>query len=88
MSVQFTADAEKERMQNKPKPTWELFRSVSIVQAIHFARDNGWAEKKVQVKFERKGTDIIEYVVEPFEKDCNCPSILRYKDYYGTEGTE
>lgn len=85
MSVQLTSEAEKERIRNKSKPTWGLFRGVSIVEALHFARDNGWAEKKVQVKVERIGADIVEYVVEPFERDCKCPSLLRYEDYFGVE---
>jgi len=84
MTVRFSNEVEQELKRNKPQPKkWELFRSHSIVQAIHFARDNGWAEKKVQVKVERLDMGVVEYVVEPFEKDCKCPAVLRYEAYYG-----
>jgi mRNA-degrading endonuclease RelE of RelBE toxin-antitoxin system len=83
MSVRFSNEVEQELKRLKPKK-WELFRSRSLVQAIHFARNNGWKEKKVQVRVERQGIDIVEYTVEPFD-DCKCPAVLRYEAYYGVE---
>ena len=84
MSVKLTSEAERERVANRARPTWELLRTLSIVEAVHFARDNGWGENKVQVKAEHKASDVIEFVVEPYE-GCNCPALLHYEDYYGTE---
>lgn len=81
MGVQFTADAEKERLAAR-KRRWELLTTTSIVQALHFARDNGWKEKKVQVRSVQIDDQVVEYTVEPFEQDCSCPNILKYTDYF------
>lgn len=86
MSVKFTQDAERERVANLAKirasKSWELLRTVSLVEAVRFARDHGWAEKKVQVKAIPLNDSEVEYHVEPFEKDCRCPNLLRYADYF------
>ncbi len=82
MGVRFTADVEKERVINIKAPTWELLRSVSIVQAIHFARDNGWKDKKVQVRVEITPSNTLEYIVEPYEEGCSCRGLLKYDTYY------
>jgi hypothetical protein len=88
--VLFTAEAEKmrqvyaqeRRVATPPKKaSYELLTTVSLAEAVHFARDNGWKDKKVQVKAFRMNADEMEYTVEPFEKDCNCPNLLRYEDY-------
>ena len=85
MPVRFTSEVEQERIKNKPQPKkWELFRSSSIAAAVRFARDNGWAEKKVQVRVEITRDNVVEYSVEPYE-ECNCPALLKYEDYYGEE---
>lgn len=87
MSVRFSNEVEQERIKNRAQPKrWELFRSPSIVAAVHFARDNGWAEKKVQVRVETNIYNVVEYSVEPFD-DCKCPAVLRYESYYGSEET-
>lgn len=89
MGVIFTAEAEKRRVeaaQNRRAvhaAKWELLTTTSLAEATHFARDNGWAEKKVQVRALRIGADEFEYNVEPFEKDCKCPNILKYNDFFG-----
>ena len=85
MGVQFTQDAERERNQKERErrtAKWELLTTTSIVKALHFARDNGWYEKKVQVRATRNEHDNYEYSVEPWEKDCTCPDILKYSDYF------
>lgn len=82
MTVEFTQDVEKRRLLTRELPTWGLFNSTSIVQAVHFARDNGWFEGKVQVRAEQTYSDAITFYVEPKEPDCHCPSILRYADYF------
>jgi len=62
---------------------WAIFTSYSIVETVHKARDMGWAEKKVQVRAEEDyATGIRTYSIEPFEKECKCPSILIYDDYF------
>jgi hypothetical protein len=81
MGVEFTQDAEVRRVL-EPKPTWELFSSTSLVQALHKARDMGWKNKEIQVRAEKLGTDRMNYIIEPFERDCECPNILRYSDYF------
>lgn len=85
MSIKLTGEAEKERLRNRSLPKWGLFSSISLVKALHFARDNGWADKKVQVRFEKIGTDIVNYIVEPYEEGCSCRSLLRYSDYFEME---
>jgi len=91
--VLFTSEAEKARQaymqgrrEAKPqrKPQWELSNTTSLAQAVHFARDNGWKDKKVQVKAYRINDVEFEYMVEPFEKDCKCPNLLHYEDYFDT----
>lgn len=92
MSVKVTGEVEAQRiaqqMANRKHPlqpnSWELFRSMSLVETLRKANELGWKDKKVQVRAETYvyGT---EYAIEPWEKDCNCPSILKYEDYYGLE---
>lgn len=79
-SIKLTSDAERERVANAHrlrKSKWELLKTFSLVEAVRYARDNGWKEKKVQVR--REGE---EFFVEPFERDCRCPHILKYSDYF------
>ena len=83
MGVQFTKDVEKAGYKKLPKRnTWEYFRSESLVEAVHFARDMGWGEKKVQVKAVRTGEDVFEYYVEPYEEGCGCKGLLKYDDFF------
>lgn len=71
---------ERNKIQRK---AWALFTSNRLVETVHKARDMGWAEKKVQVRAEEdNATGIQTYSIEPFEKECNCPSILKYDDYF------
>lgn len=81
MSVELSHTAEAKRAKSKV-PTWGLLSSTSLPRALHFARDNGWFEGKVQVRGEQTASDVITYIVEPFEKECGCPNILRYADYF------
>lgn len=80
MRIGFTKDVEKERI-NPSKPVWEFLETTSIVEALHKARDMGWKEDKVQVRFVKTG-DITTYFVEPFEKNCGCRGILKYGEYF------
>lgn len=86
MSVEFTKDYEAKRVENEQKKresrSWDLFNTNSLVKAVRFAKENGWAENKVQVREERH-TDYSTYYVEPFESNCGCKGILRYSDFYG-----
>lgn len=82
-AVIFTGDAEKrrtKRAQKARKAKWELLITESEQEATTFAKENGWADKKVQVR--RSG---IYFTVEPFEKDCTCPDILKFNDYFTGE---
>jgi hypothetical protein len=86
MGVVFTAEAEKRRVEaaknmRAKKVSWDMLRTSSMAEATRYARDHGWKQKKVQVRAERTGMEY-EYVVEPFEKDCSCPNILKYSDYF------
>lgn len=76
MKVQLTSEYEKERI-TRTQTAWELKRTTSLVEAARTARDMGWKEKKVQVR--REGDT---YYIEPFEKDCGCPNILKYGDFF------
>ena len=89
MSVKFSAEVEKEerelrrKMQEKQdKPRWEIFRSGSLVEAVHKARDLGWADKKVQVKKEVIAENTLDYVIEPYEEGCRCRGLLDYDDFF------
>lgn len=77
MSVKFTGEAEKERTST----TWELLKTHSLVKAVHTARDEGWKEKKVQVRYEDTAEGTF-YYVEPYEKGCGCRGILKYRDFF------
>ena len=86
--VVFTQEAEERRQQaimekRAKKPKFELLITPSLVEAVHFARDNGWEDKKVQVKAYRINAEEFDYAVEPWEKDCKCPNLLKYEDYFG-----
>lgn len=70
----------------KQRAIWEILKTSSLVEAVHKARDLGWAENKVQVKQFQLGinTDgpIMEYIIEPYEKDCGCASLMKYADFF------
>jgi len=85
MKVEFTQNAEIFRIQEQTKTRkapWEIYKTSSLVDAVHRARDAGWKEKKIQVRAEQAGEDIFEYYIEPFEKDCGCRGILMYGDFF------
>jgi hypothetical protein len=81
MRVELTSDVEARRINDK-KPTWGLFSSTSLVAAVHKAKELGWKDKKVQVRLEPPIDGIFSYVVEPYERDCNCPNMLKYSDFF------
>jgi hypothetical protein len=86
MGVKLTQQAERERVetnQQKQKGKYEYLSTTSIVEAVRFARDNGWGDKKVQVRREYGADALWHFYVEPHEPGCGCKNLLRYKDYYG-----
>lgn len=89
MGVIFTGDAEKRRTEAiqekraKHAKSWEYLKTFSEAEAVRTAKDMGWEQKKVQVRATRANKDEWEYTVEPFERDCKCPNILKYVDYFG-----
>ena len=76
MGVEFSKDVERRRLET----TWEFQKTPSVVQAARIARDMGWAENKVQVRFSKEDG---LYYVEPYESGCGCKGILRYVDFFG-----
>lgn len=86
MKVRFTRDVEKERIlenqQRRQTTTWEILKTPSIVEAVRTARDMGWKENKVQVRFERVDETTKIYYVEPYEAGCGCRGILKYDHYF------
>lgn len=64
-----------------PRPTWEILRSYSKEEIIKSALEMGWADNKIQVKQHQINLELWEYVIEPYEEDCGCPSLLKYADY-------
>lgn len=84
MRVMTAQEAENLRIARRNaalKAKWEFIRTPSMVEAVHFARDHGWKEQKVQVRyFQRTETDF-EYSVEPYE-DCGCQNLLKYSDFF------
>lgn len=89
MSVIFTGQAEQERTQRNQearKGTWEFLITTSLVEAVHYARDHGWEKKKVQIRATQIDQDTYQYSVEPWEKDCKCRDILKFKDYFDPSG--
>lgn len=81
MTVAFTKDIETGRMENS-RAKWDLYSGTSIVKAVRTAKEMGWGENKVQVRYETLDDETEMYYVEPYEKDCGCRGILKYKDYY------
>ncbi len=84
MIIELTRDAERKRIErikerNAQENKWELYSDDSIVRVIRKARDMGWKERRVQVRYDK---DNEMYYIEPFEKDCGCRGMLRYKDFY------
>lgn len=83
MKIEFTRDAEKDRVkfhqEQRQSPAWEHFKSTSIVEAAHRARDMGWKENKVQLRYV-ESEDM--FYVEPYERGCGCRGILKYSDYF------
>ena len=86
MGVELTSEAERkriarnqERNTQEPKGKWELYSGPSIVQAVHRAKDLGWKEQRVQVRYDK---DNELYYVEPFEDGCGCRGMLKYSDFF------
>lgn len=77
MGVQFVQDAEKQRLA-KRKMVWDYFTGT-YDEVITYARGAGWKEKRVQVKSAETETGTY-YYVEPYEEDCQCPSLVPYFD--------
>jgi hypothetical protein len=86
MKVGFTSDTEKKRVEiNREKrhnKSWELLKSTNLVEAVRTARDMGWKENKVQVRYERIDAESMAYFVEPYEAGCGCRGLLKYKDFF------
>lgn len=58
------------------KPTWHILKSTDEAYVREVAMAKGWLEHKVQVRTMRDRGKTW-WLIEPFEKDCNCPSIIR-----------
>lgn len=80
VQVEFTSEAEKKRFLAKNQ-SWAILETTNIVEALHKAKELGWKDKKVQVRYE-KFDDYEMYYVEPYEKGCGCKGILKYKEYF------
>lgn len=85
MGVKFTNEAEKQRMIDSEKQRqenkWEIYSGNNIVQALHKARELGWKEDKVQVRYETINNETT-YFIEPYERGCGCRGLLKYKEYF------
>ncbi len=75
------------KAQPKRKITWELFQSTDYHDVINKAVELGWADKKVQIRLNTEGAETV-YSIEPFERDCSCPSILTYERVFGPQRTD
>lgn len=82
MSVRFSNEVEQEEAKQDKRSPWELYRTSSIVEVVHKARDMEWGQSKVQVRAEHVASDAIEYVIEPYEHGCSCRGLLKYSDYF------
>ena len=82
MGVEFTRDVAKRHMEQARKARWEFYAGPSVVEAARTARDMGWADKKVQVRFVKQEDNTVLYYVEPYEKGCGCKGLLKYKDFF------
>ena len=60
--------------------SWELYSTTKYEEALEKAVELGWADKVVQVRVEFIDT-VAHYYIEPFEKDCSCPHILKYNEH-------
>lgn len=84
MGVELTSEFERRRVagnkeRNATKNKWELYSGTSIVQVLHKAREMGWKERRVQVRYDQ---DNELYYIEPYEKGCGCKGMLKYKDFF------
>ena len=60
---------------------WDYFNTTKYEDAMEYAKNAGWKDKKVQVRVEFEG-QIARYFIEPWEKDCSCPHILKYSKHF------
>lgn len=83
MNIQLTSEVERKRLEERTlKPVWEFYSGHSIVEAARTARDMGWKQKKVQVRYVEDDSGVVTYFVEPYEKGCGCRGLLKYKDFF------
>ena len=68
-------DARIQKKRELTKPTWEHYTTYDYTEAIDIAKEMGWKDKKVQVKRYAEGGRW-RYVIEPYEENCGCPSLI------------
>ena len=59
---------------------WAHYTTTHYESAIKEADKLGWKDKNVQVRVEFID-HTAHYYVEPYEKDCHCPHILKYNEH-------
>lgn len=84
MGVEFTKDVERRRVESRTargakEGKWELYSDDSIVRTLRKAKEMGWKEQRVQVRYDK---DNELYYIEPFEYGCGCKGLLKYKDFF------
>jgi hypothetical protein len=60
--------------------SWEYFSTTHYETALEKAVELGWKDKSVQVRVEFREY-VAHYMIEPFERDCNCRYILKYNEH-------
>jgi len=69
----------KNRIIGKPKPRWEYGEFMHYPEAVEAAYKLGYREHKVQIRRVFLDDHTHRYLIEPFEKDCKCAQVMRYK---------
>ncbi len=78
MGVMTTQEAEYERLRNR-NLTWEYHSSDNYDWTVAKAKELGWKENNVQVRIATNGEQVT-YLIEPYEGNCDCPNIMKYRD--------
>lgn len=87
MEILIGQQIEDKRVEEKRKltnSTWEYYTTDNYQEAIKTAKDMGWKDKTIQLRVEVIDNKVY-YKVEPFERDCSCPNIIKYSRVFGDD---
>ena len=61
------------------RPRWEMAAGTNMQKILKMAYDMQQEGKKVQVRRYEDPMKGWIYAIEPYERDCNCPGLIKFR---------